>query len=119
MKQKNPEKTTSQQLYILFQRAQDWQSLLDYAYQSPLLLRDCITNAVKSEPFFAPLMSGAIPGDPKKLHIRLHQWIQQQETASNVSVRKTQKNPILYVEEDEEFEDKSQIYVQYNERCHL
>lgn len=49
IRQKHSDKTTSEVFHCLFQRARDLQSLLDKAYQSPILLRDCIIEAVKIE----------------------------------------------------------------------
>lgn len=85
MKHKHPNKTTVQYLDLLYQRARDLQSMLDPVYQSPLLLRDCIMNAVKAEPFYTPLLTSPLPGDPDTLHTRLHQCIRQQDTISHIN----------------------------------
>lgn len=51
IKAKHPDKPVSQVLDLLFQRAKDSQTMLDEAYHSPILLRDCIIRAVKDEEF--------------------------------------------------------------------
>lgn len=89
IKLKHPNKSISQQLDVLFQRARDLQTMIDNAYNSPLLLRDCIINAVKSQSFYIPLITSAIPTVPNILHTRLHQCIRQKYTAPSLST----KNP--------------------------
>lgn len=79
MKQQHPDKSSSQVLDLLFQRAKDLQSTLNEAYHSPILLRDCIVRAVKDEEFYVPLMTAVIPTDPEALQTRLHQCIRQRD----------------------------------------
>lgn len=49
MKGKHPVKPASLVLDLLFKRAKDFQTMLDDAYRSPILLCDRIIRAVKDE----------------------------------------------------------------------
>lgn len=113
IKLKHPTKSAAEQLGILFQRARDLQSLLDDAYNSPLLLRDCIVNAVKSQPFYELLSTTATPEESNNLHKRLHQCIRQQETAS-ISISKTLDSAV-YLFDDENEEDIAQIELHFSQ----
>lgn len=98
MKVKYPDKPTSQLLDLLFQRAKDLQSMLDEAYHSPILLRDCIVRAVKDEDFYVPLITAVIPTDPDALHTRLHQCIRQRE--SNPSTSSSAPAKVYHMDND-------------------
>lgn len=115
IKRKITDKSTSRCLDILFQRALDLQSLLDYAYQSPLLLRECVIKAVKSESLYAPLMVGEIPGDQNTLHTRLHQFTRQIQTTLPVTSNSKGAGPLqIFFTEEREAEDSSDLEVLYN-----
>lgn len=78
MKATFPDKPTSQVLDLFFLRAKDLQSMLDEAYHSTTLLRDCIVRVVKDEDFHVPLITAVILTDPDALHTRLHRCILQE-----------------------------------------
>lgn len=90
---KDPSKTPAQHLDLLFQKARDQQSMLDPAYHSPLLPRDCIINAIKSESFYTSLLTTTLPQNPNVLHTRLHQFIRQQDTVSPPTTVSTKPDP--------------------------
>lgn len=50
-------KTETQYLDLLCQHDRELQSMLDPVYESSLLLRDCIINAVKSKQLYIPLLT--------------------------------------------------------------
>lgn len=72
--------------------------MLDEAYSSSILLRDCIVGAMKYKIFYVSIISTVVLVDPHTLHTQHHKCVRQQGLDSHTSSLTSKQ--IYHMEED-------------------